>query len=163
MKSLETRENLNPFTLEELKKQIDIYQPQPGQERGFLKRLLHEKARFKSIFQTERGSYYFVLHTGQSLRIKNSERGLEITRVMNKIFFVDQSQMDKIDQIHAEHGLYALKEKNIIATECATGNFPIEIDDEQHVRDGGRYIKFRESMRHNNLHYGHKIVRIEKN
>src|SRR5713226_6220320 len=35
--------------------------------------LLGQKDRFKNVFKTERGSFYFVTETGQSLRFKGFE------------------------------------------------------------------------------------------
>ena len=55
----------------------------------FIQRLLDSSARFAHIFRTERGSIYFVLETGQSLRIKEQKYGYELQPLSTSIVYTE--------------------------------------------------------------------------
>ncbi len=62
----------------------------PQLYRDFIEKLLLQKDGFKNIFITENGSYYFVLHNGQTLRIKSLKYDFEPQALTDEISFSDE-------------------------------------------------------------------------
>jgi|GEM_PF-3761575 len=110
-----------PFSREELKKIIKNTENKIGDYEGagreefqqqkiaeLIESLLGEKEKFSRIFKTEKGSIYFVLDSGESLRIKNeAERekpaSYAIQPFTRKIFFVPKNEFERISKIMADH------------------------------------------------------------
>lgn len=78
--------------LEILKKDIDFT--------SLVNSLVQEKSRFKSIFRTEKGSYYFVLLSGETVRFKNENTS--VTPFMKYIFFIDESSARRLVEFTKE-------------------------------------------------------------
>lgn len=67
--------------LESLKMDIDFT--------PLVNKFIQEKSRFNTIFRTEKGSFYFVLPSGETVRFKNENTS--VTPFMKNIFFIDES------------------------------------------------------------------------
>jgi len=109
-------------------------------ERGvdkLLEQLLTEKERFSSIFRTENGSHYFILHDGSSLRFQQRYLGVDdeddntyaLRPIANHVFFVDPPGALKLRELMNFPG-YALQAGNescaISTTELKKGSLPFE-------------------------------------
>ena len=71
---------------------------------GLLEDLLNHKEKFKNVFKTENGSTYFILNSGESIRIKKQtpskwESEYEIQPLLKKIFFIAPEDWDKLYSI----------------------------------------------------------------
>lgn len=144
-----------------------------------IQELLKEKDLFKHIFKTEKGSIYFTLKTGESLRIKYNEnkKCFEAQPLLNKIIFVDEKEADIISSKRksGEEMEYFFN-SGINKTSYKKGAIPIEIG-----INGKKQIEF--SERDDNIkilgtrsddgcklyhffasgyHIGHKITEIIK-
>jgi len=88
--------------------------------------LLEKYKKFHKVFITKKGSLYFCLEDGTSLRIK--ARGIFKTeRIMQKIFFVDKDTIEKIKYSFASRLGSDFLDKPIKKAECKKGSYPIEI------------------------------------
>ncbi len=166
---METREftNIIPFSAVELQAEIDKYKQHPGQEATLVHSLLREKDKFKQVFQTEKGSYYFVLKTGESFRIKNNsadpaKENFEITEVLQKIYFITPDQNEHLKAIYYNDGPLGIRNKTINPSTCIVGNFPIEIVDQKYVEESKSLVKFKDNLEPHSIHYGHTISNIIK-
>lgn len=65
----------------------------------FVEKQIAEVDGYKKIFKTERGSIYFVLNTGESMRVKKTNEGLAIQPICHKIFYVDTQQAEQLEQM----------------------------------------------------------------
>lgn len=158
----------------------------------FIDQLIQEKNRFKFVFQTldqtipdhvvkyadKIGSYYFILNSGESFRIKWSVDGYKIMPVYGKIFFVDEKTLDKILEIdNRQFNLinYSIKKspiaKNTTPIEINNIYLPVEAlfsEDENeitilgtHFKEGDISKKLEEQIS-SGLHIGHPINNIIK-
>jgi hypothetical protein len=59
--------------------------------KDFIQNLLAQKHRFAHIFKTEKGSIYFTLHGGQSLRIKDFKYGYKLQPLSSEIKFIQEN------------------------------------------------------------------------
>jgi hypothetical protein len=109
-------------------------------------RLLAEKERFAHIFRTERGSIYFLLNSGESLRIRDNsdvsgtsigsvfyqgDAGAKtIRRMVQRTFFVDAEESEKIlfvtDDLKRPEKIIG---HTIRLTDYREGAFPVEFDE----------------------------------
>lgn len=90
-------------------------------------KLIANKERFAHIFQTEMGSYYFVLQSGQCFRIKSSEKSLLTQPIMDNMFFIGMSECDLLLDEIAKKGPTILIDRLIDVTEPKKGVCPVEI------------------------------------
>ncbi|MFA6018179.1 MAG: hypothetical protein WCT28_00670 [Patescibacteria group bacterium] len=95
---------LSPISREGLKEKIcESDYDEKGVDK-LLEQLLKEKERFSSIFRTENGSHYFVLHDGSCLRFQPKFPGMDdeddntykLQPIANHIFFVDPLAVKKL-------------------------------------------------------------------
>ena len=61
----------------------------------FVERMLAQKNRFANIFRSEKGSTYFILLNGKSLRIKNLKYGYELQPIADEIKFIQESPKEQ--------------------------------------------------------------------
>ena len=111
-----------PFSYEELKAIIDnireeIYNRPEGigidefqqhKIADLIENLLSEKEKFSQIFKTEKGSIYFGLDSGETLRIKNEAASgqpanYSIQPFTGNIFFVPKKEFERIFKIATDH------------------------------------------------------------
>ncbi len=59
----------------------------------FIEKLLAQKNGFAHIFKTEKGSIYFILPSGKSMRIKNLKYGYELQPIADKIEFAQEGSL----------------------------------------------------------------------
>lgn len=93
--------------IESLRAKIEEVDPEDSSEyyrliREFIQSLLEQKQRFKYVFRTEKGSLYFVFHSGECLRFKKrdeEEENYDSQPVMSYIFFIrDSNSVQKIER-----------------------------------------------------------------
>jgi len=131
----------HPFKLEEggdiytetLKRMQDYYI-------NIIEELKKGKQGLKYIFQTEKGSIYFVLFTGESLRFRKTNGLYEDQPIGSKISFVNYQDFSKISA-KPKKGLVPLEERSISYMPQRDMNTDFFIDDDS-------------------IHYGHKITEI---
>lgn len=105
-----------------------------------LEELLREKERFTSVFQTERGSYYFVLTDGSCLRIQELDADVRdeddgrwrARPIADHVLFVDPSSIEQLRQLRDYPG-FVLTEgeataasRTIVLTGVRIGAVPFE-------------------------------------
>lgn len=71
---------------------------------GLLEKLLAERERFKHVFKTDKGSTYFILETGESLRIKKQQPSkwqdeYEVQPLVKHIFFISPEEWSRIFEV----------------------------------------------------------------
>ena len=156
----------------------------------FIKDLIDNRERFQYIFETEKGSIYFVLHSGETMRIKKHKPGIwpgdyQIQNFTKRIFFIDASEENRLKAMILEdnkkENINKLVGKKIFLTELREGVIPIEVDvvdlweDEEHGRRA--IFEFRDnkivfkgdkiggSINEKSIglvHFGHPIFKIIK-
>ncbi|MFH1047540.1 MAG: hypothetical protein V1738_04515 [Patescibacteria group bacterium] len=91
-------ENENPSS-------VELASFEEKQTAELVERLLGEKEKFESVFETERGSVYFVCHTGESFRFKKTDNGYKSQQMMKHIYYL---KSDVAKQLHDEmkNGLF---------------------------------------------------------
>ena len=147
------------------KKNLEGYQQ-------FLDQLLREKERFRAVFRTDRGSYYFLTADDVALRFKcvgekwytpDEDRS-------EKTGFMTKEALDGLENIR----LSELVGRELTLTPCATGVIPFELGRIPYSRwqyefDRNRLIirSFQRQDRHNiwqdcppNVHLGHNVSEI---
>lgn len=71
-----------------------------GIKRSFIERLLRERGQFSKVFQTEKGSIYFISKDGKSWRFKkNDDESIRDEPIINKIVFLSSEECDKFKEI----------------------------------------------------------------
>lgn len=143
--------------------------------RRCLDELLALKDGFEKVFETEQGSIYFLLKSGEVVRIKKKDEyypnSWQIPPITKNIFFVSADQLQKIiDEYHK-----ILSGKTIDVVKCGIGAHPIDlglIDDAVLVYDevGSDRVTFKGykfsdgdfSENVSGIHCGNKITRIIK-
>jgi hypothetical protein len=138
--------------------------------------LLALKDGFEKVFETEQGSTYFLLKSGEVVRIKKKDAGYYpnswyLPPMTKDIFFVSAGEMQKV--INEYHKILSGKTINVV--KCAVGVHPIELNtlyDDVLVYDevGSDRVTFKghqfsDGFFSNNvtaIHCGNKITRIIK-
>jgi len=170
-----------PVTLSSLQKTIqslrdellssDKESPEQTLLKKFIEQQIEKKDTYKNIFRTEQGSIYFILETGESLRIKNTaEEKLEVQPILNHIYFIDRDQRDKLEEMRQQDSLQEnIINKPIQIHPCKTGLIPFEfgIEGMQEIHvikkndvitiTGDNYGSFASGY-----HIGHKIIEMIK-
>lgn len=195
-------EKAGPYSLKELKEKalrlrkklsrdVIFLNPQEEREREekeqittreFLENLLKEKERFKYVFETEKGSVYFVLPTGQSWRFKKASHGYKEHSILTKIFFIDSETFEYLFS-KGQLGIGAFEKQfinqKIKTVKLAEGVFPVEFglsdypeiifeEDEDCVKIIGVKVKTREGeeiiphFMASGWHFGHVVAKIIK-
>src|SRR3990167_6690692 len=95
--------------------------------KGCLDELFALKDGFEKVFETEWGSIYFLLKSGEVVRIKKEDEyypnSWYIPPVTKDIFFVSADEMQKV--INEYHKILSGKTINVV--KCAVGVHPIEL------------------------------------
>ncbi|MFA5961472.1 MAG: hypothetical protein WC848_02200 [Parcubacteria group bacterium] len=146
----------------------------------FVENLKIEKEKFKLVFETEKGSVYFVSKDGQSWRFKRDEDGkINDQPIVNKIFFVSDEEAERILEFKRADPNW---QENIIGFEIRQSEFkegvrPVEMGiksshQKLFFEEGGGKIKLAKVVFvHNNeeddqfaagIHIGHAVSRIWK-
>jgi hypothetical protein len=144
---------------------------------GFINELKKEKDRFKHIFETEKGSIYFVTENGESLRFKNDGKEIKDQPILKKIFFIEEAMSTEISQARAsmETDYYVLNNKIKICN-FRVGACPLEFwmasdSNEVVYQEDGKNLEILGIKRENGeeerafyggFHIGHKINNIIK-
>jgi len=85
-------------------KLVDRIQKLKEVNRAFLEQLLEKKEYFDKVFSTAKGSFYFILKTGESLRIKQnnntSDPQYEVQPILSEIFFITGTEAERIYKNH---------------------------------------------------------------
>jgi hypothetical protein len=89
-------------------------------------KLIANKEKFAHIFQTEMGSYYFVLQSGHCFRIKSTEKSLLTQPIMDNVFFMGMSESDLLLDEMAKKGPTILLDRLLDVTELKKGVCPVE-------------------------------------
>lgn len=152
---------------------------------AFIAQLHAERTRLNKIFQTEKGSEYFVLNSGECLRYQPAlEQVLgpygTFKPVMEKIFFVGEEGHDLILPVYTTEPELLISQK-IPKVAYSEGAHPVEVNilnfggrisytedetsftlkgTETKMRDGS--VKFEDDHLYGGFHLGHKIVKVEK-
>lgn len=71
--------------------------------KNFLNFLIKQKDSFQSIFETEKGSIYFVAKNGQSWRFKKEESFFKEQPILNKIIFLEPLEADEYINLKKNH------------------------------------------------------------
>jgi hypothetical protein len=129
--------------------------------------LLERGEDFQNIFRTERGSTYFVLPSGESLRIKQDHQGIgETLEIHEEIFFVDDETASHFSK---NKDTSFLNGQPINAHGCEIGINPLEINfhdsnDPIKVNKQGAEVVLNNMNRDNRLeiHIGHRITQVIK-
>lgn len=138
--------------------------------------LISQKEKLSHIFQTERGSYYFVLNSGHSWRIKSGEKGLVSQPIIDNVFFVDNKEADDIIREIEKYGTNCLIGRDIECASFKKGVSPLEIGihnaNKPVLEKVGRWLKIlgsrprdKEVLEKNitcGVHIGHEINEIIK-
>lgn len=147
--NLESKEQPTGITSDELQKKLREFFHARGQARmgknfeerestdrelvrDSIEKLKTESERFKFIFETEKGSIYFVTNTGQSLRFRNGDKGFEPQPVMDKIYFITEEQSNfLVEEIKHVGGSWhiadAIVDREIPVVSMGLGTVPLEI------------------------------------
>lgn len=93
----------------------------------FIDKQIKGKDRYENIFRTEKGSIYFILVSGESLRVKQQEEGLKLQPLCRKVFYVDPQQDKELSEFSKKYNF----QEEIIGTPiktitCDVGATPIE-------------------------------------
>lgn len=140
-----------------------------------LDELLALKDGFEKVFETEQGSIYFLLKSGEVVRMKKKDEyypnSWQMQPVRKDIFFVGAEEIQKIVSEYK----YILSGKTIEVVPCGIGAHPIDlsmIDDAVLVYDeiGSDRVTFKGykfsdgdfSENVSGIHCGNKITRIIK-
>lgn len=144
--------------------------------RRCLEELLGLKDGFEKVFETERGSTYFLLKSGEVVRIKKKDEyhpnSWQIPPMRKNIFFVGAEEVQKIVSEYK----YILSGKTIEVVPCDIGAHPVDLsmfdDDAVLVYDevvggsvhfkGYKYSDGDFSDNVSGIHCGNKITRIIK-
>jgi len=143
--------------------------------RSIIKELLDQKYRFKHVFETEKGSIYFVSIDDNSLRFKKSNGMYKVEPVLSKIIFVDDKESVKIRElIDSSLNCEKLIGKTIIKSKFKEGVTPYEFclayqgdlecdeSDDEIVINGFRRrgAKELDTEYIAGIHWGHKVTKI---
>jgi len=150
---------------------------------NFIQELERQKEKFKYIFETEKGSKYFVLNTGEVIRFRFGSSingvGFHPEPISGKVFFVDQTQCDELLPITKSLYGQEIFDKEIKKAPLADGVHPIEMnseiagpteiefdeDDDTIIIRACRDTKTKVLDKKNlsgGFHIGHKVVKIIK-
>ena len=165
---------------------LDAYNTARGEVvLSFLKELLLEANRFDKVFKTEKGSIYFVLFSGETLRFKISGGknifGLNnpldpvipiftLSPITGKVFFVDSETLHEFN--HMLKITDDWRNKRIKTTDIVIGSHPIELNILE--KDGNKisFVDYGDSFEliggtldpedlpMGNIHTGHQISEI---
>lgn len=89
--------------------------------------LLATKERFAHVFTTEKGSYYFMLPSGESFRIKKTYEVLSSQTIMKRLFFLETDAFEKQVQVGSTP-MTALAGIPFKKSELKEGATPLEIN-----------------------------------
>lgn len=144
--------------------------------REFIEDLFEQKDRFDKIFRTSNGSTYFVIQSGEAMRIKHDEHfGYRITSFTSKLVLVDKDMVNEIrswmKNDHGDSGSNLL-DKPILKTDLKVGAVPVDFgivgyptidykEDETSItllgeKESGRHIMA------SGFHIGHEVTEVIK-
>jgi len=143
---------------------------------NLVEKFIADKEKLAHIFQTEQGSYYFVLRSGHSWRIKSEERGLTSQPIIDNIFFIDKKTAREILDDHSRGDAQNLIDREIKCVDYQKGACPFEIGIHNYnrpaIEKAGRYIRILGTMPPDRdklekqiscgTHIGHEITEIIK-
>lgn len=141
-----------------------------------IEKMIVEKEKLAHIFQTGKGSYYFVLHSGYSWRIKSKEGVLASQPIMDNIFFLDDKIGTKILDEVSEQGANVMVDQKIECVDYQINARPLELGLHNYYRPALErskgYIKILGTMPEKSdelektisfgAHIGHEITEIIK-
>lgn len=128
----EFNQDKNPVSLQGLQSLRDSFVGaytirDPQERRDFIQNLtmdqVKQKGRFREIFSTESGSIYFVIQSGECLRIKHSmkEEKWSVEGIHTHVFYLDDEQTEAIIADGQKPGW----SKRIVQTEIQTREFGV--------------------------------------
>lgn len=88
----------------------------------FLEKLIENKDKFKLVFKTSNGSVYFVSKNDQCWRFKAIEDSYKEQPIVKKVFFVSQTQANKIKKLQSDE----FWQENIINYKIVKTGFDID-------------------------------------
>ena len=111
---------------------------------SFVSKQIEQSSRYKNIFRTEQGSVYFVLDTGESLRVRLGNGKWDLNPIFSKIVYVAVP-------LKRQDELYRLYKNSVMAaTACQIGMTPVEFSKTSLNSEALRY------------HQGHPISEVIK-
>ena len=120
--------------------------------------LVEMKDRFQHVFTTDQGSHYFVLASGESLRIKTKSDFMPIQPIMKRIVFITDVESRRLMD------LTTIDNITITTTSYGVGVHPFEFGimeyPESAIEEAGDTIKMVNFS--SGMHPGNKIVKIIK-
>ena len=147
-----------------------------------LEMLINNSERFERVFQTSKGSTYFQIKTGESLRLKYNQIGkiqiIDIEKISKETFFLVQEEVErerkreKEKEIKEGKGITILSynfllDKPLTKTDYAIGSavFEINFDSEPtaikaEINDNS--VCFSRITNRPAMHLGHEIAKIIK-
>ncbi len=146
--------------------------------RDLLQALLVEKERFAKVFQTQKGSYYFVLPSGESFRFKSSNgHDVEPLEIFDDIVFISseghRAAIETMTRSNGKAGderldLARLIDLPIQSSEFKVGAVPVELNAgglngvvlEEYK--GKVVIRCKGNILTTLIHFGHPISEIIK-
>jgi len=189
------RENASPMTVDELRERFSNLNSQVAlfkenneivplravsaeARRDLLQALLVEKERFAKVFQTQKGSYYFVLPSGESFRFKSSNgHDVEPLEIFDDIVFISseghRAAIETMTRSNGKAGderldLARLIDLPIQSSEFKVGAVPVELNAgglngvvlEEYK--GKVVIRCKGNILTTLIHFGHPISEIIK-
>lgn len=101
--------------------------------RELIAKLIKEKEKFGHIFETEHGSVYFMLQSGESLRVKCSHgkfNEYSVNHVLKDIFFISESEQERLLDICKKSGRHhdGVLGVPIEIVSLSEGSCPVELN-----------------------------------
>lgn len=132
---------------------------------AFMVQLLSDRDRFQKIFKTVKGSTYFVVETGSSLRFRAQSQGRSrIQPVAHHQILIARPQLGRLGDAYSE-GNTGLVGVELMKSPYEVGSIPFEFD----PITGNRKAPYEETSERLLLlngvsrhHFGHEIVEIIK-
>lgn len=170
--------------------EVDVSEEEIRRQRNDLikkniERLSREPEHFKNIFQTQRGSQYFVIPSGECLRFSKSKKGdFDVEPVTKRTYFISTEEMQRIKKLRDNARFLTDEEKEKFTysfkkRELGEGLFPLEFGiagmiepipgpqdglSEDVVLQGTLYVQtdYKESILTTPIHFGNVITKILK-
>lgn len=133
------QETPHPFGRKELDKRVLEAEAESRGTGELLRELLQEKERFTSVFQTEKGSYYFVLNDGSCLRIQELDPDIRdeddgrwrARPIADHILFIDPSSVENLKHLIEFPGFVlnkdeSLSSRTVLLSGLRLGSVPFE-------------------------------------
>ncbi|MCX6745078.1 MAG: hypothetical protein NTX82_06155 [Candidatus Parcubacteria bacterium] len=144
---------------------------------NLIENLIRDQEKLAKIFQTENGSYYFILQSGHCLRIKKGDKGLHSEPITDNVFFVAAKTGQEILDQYDKYGTPGIVDKEIKLTNYQIGARPLEIGLHNYAQSpvidnrGSAIIILGAKLKGSNevikqvacgMHVGHEITEIIK-